>query len=128
MFVIVLFSYEIRGRYHCLFKQGFGGPTVHGAFLARAKRHREKLLDNNIAMFVIVLFLYEIRGRYHYLFKQGFGGPTVHGAFLARAQEAQGEVAGQQYNHTSSCYKSIKGYTNGLPTRILQRAIAICCI
>ena len=51
--------YEIRGRHHCLFKQGFG--PLHkvmeyedqwslGLFLLELKRHREKLLkDYNIA-------------------------------------------------------------------------------
>ena len=36
--------YEMRGRYHCLFKQGFApqgngiwGPMMHGAFCARTQ-------------------------------------------------------------------------------------------
>ena len=47
--------YEIRGRYHCLFKQGFGplrkvmeyeDQRCLGLFLLELKRHREKLLKN----------------------------------------------------------------------------------
>ena len=47
--------YEIRGRYHCLFKQGFGplrkvreyeDQRYLGLFLLELKRHREKLLKN----------------------------------------------------------------------------------
>ena len=47
--------YEIRGRYHYLFKQGFGplhkvmeyeGQRCLGLFLLELKRHREKLLKN----------------------------------------------------------------------------------
>ena len=48
--------YEIRGRYHCLFKQGFGplckvieyeDEWCLGIFLLELKRHREKLLKDN---------------------------------------------------------------------------------
>ena len=44
--------YEIRGRYHCLFKQGFGPPhkvmeykdqQCLGLFLLELKRHKGKL-------------------------------------------------------------------------------------
>ena len=47
--------YEIRGRYHCLFKQGFGplskvmeyeDQRCLGLFLLELKRHREKLLKH----------------------------------------------------------------------------------
>ena len=58
MFVIVQF-HEIRGRYHCLFKQGFGplrkvieyeDQQCLGLFLLELKGYREELLkDNNIA-------------------------------------------------------------------------------
>ena len=48
--------YKIRGRYHCLFKQGFGTLCMvmeyedqwcRGLFLLELKRHREKLLKDN---------------------------------------------------------------------------------
>ena len=47
--------YQIRGRYHCRFKQGFGplrkvmeyeDQRCLGLFLLELKRHREKLLKN----------------------------------------------------------------------------------
>ena len=50
--------YEIRGRYHCLFKESFGplrkvmeyeDQWCLGLFLLELKRHRQKLLDNSIA-------------------------------------------------------------------------------
>ena len=48
-------SYKIRGRYHCLFKQGLGplwkvieydDQRCLGLFLLVLKRHRQKLLKN----------------------------------------------------------------------------------
>ena len=51
--------YEIRGRYHCLFKQGFGplrkvmeyeDQQRLGLFLLELKRHREKLLKNTTTL------------------------------------------------------------------------------
>ena len=53
----ICYVYEVRGRYYCLFDRGFG--SLHkvmeyedqwclGLFLLELKRHKEKLLDENI--------------------------------------------------------------------------------
>ena len=51
-----MFFYEIRGRYYCLFQQGFGplckvmkyeDQQCLGLFLLELKRHKEKLLKNS---------------------------------------------------------------------------------
>ena len=77
-----------------------------------------------------------IKRRHHCLFKKAKTNNV--GNLLAKTQETQREVVeGHYYNHTISptknnhnflqphhsysCYKSIKGYTNGLLIRTLQR-------
>ena len=97
MFVIVLFFYEIREKYHCLFKQGLGPLCIVmeyrdqqclGLFLLELKRRREKLLTDNTS---------------------------------TQAHQQRTTTAFFSPHLSYSCYKSIEGYTNGIPTRTLQK-------